>query len=168
MENPILYKSFDPEARFWLSNLGNYNEGPFKKKHPKLNLSACDAYQQLMGECFFFLESIDLCDKQVNGDKKVWKKSFSGRIAFTLGKLKTKNKQQSFEILNLPDLMSAKDAVYKLMKDVEGIEQPLGEITGKVKHEDYGFLSATEWYKLLVLTLKTNKHKIRAINKMFV
>lgn len=167
MANSNLYKSFDPEARFWLTNLGNYNEGPFKKKHPQLKQSACDAYQQLLGECYSYVESISLCDRQVNGDKKIGKKSFSGRIAFTLGKLKKKNKKQQFEVFDLPDLMSAKDAVYKLMKDVEGIDKPLDEIKGKVKHEDYGFLSAAEWYKLLIMTLKSNKKVVKSINQMF-
>ena len=64
--------------------------------------------------------------------------------------------------------MSAKDSVYKLMKDVANIEKPLNEIQGKVKHEDYGFLSATEWYKLLIMTLKVNRKQIKLINKMFI
>ena len=168
MANSILYKSFNLEARFWLSNLGNYNEGPFKKMHPKLKISPCGAYQQLLGECFFILDSISICEKQVNGDKVIGKKTFNGRIAFTLGRLKKNKIKQQFEGLDLPDLMSGKDAVYKLMKDVEGLDKPLGELTGKVKHEDYGFLSAEEWYKLMVLTLKSNRKRIKTLNQMFI
>ncbi len=105
MKNSNLYKTFDPEARFWLSNLGNYNEGPFKKEHPQLKLSACDAYQKLLGECYFFVECINLCDRQINSDKQIGKKSFSGRVAFTLGKLKNRNKKQQFDVLELPVLL---------------------------------------------------------------
>ena len=166
--NPKLYKSFDPEARFWLSNLSNYNEGPFKKENPNLKQSACDVYQKVLGESYFYVENILLCGRQVNSEKKIGGKSFSGRIVFALGKLKKKNKKQKINSLELPDLMSAKDAVYKLMKDVENLEKPLSEIEGKVKHEDYGYLSAIEWYKLLVLTLKKKQKEINAVNKMFI
>ncbi len=164
---PNLYQSFDTESRFWLSNLNNYNEAPFLKKHVKTNQSAQDVYQEVFGESLQCIENIKLCTQQVNTSTKIGKKSFAGRILFSVGTPKRK-KRQNFPTLVLSDILTTQNTVYKLMKEAERLSGILRGIKGKVQHADYGYLSAEEWYKLIIITLKSNKKRINTINKMFI
>ena len=172
----IYQNDFLPTAKYLLKELEYYGENQFKKKTEVSEWTIGQLYHHVIqGSYDNHFKAIRNCLKKEGGDLK-GRKNLIGYFVFITGfyppiKLQGLSNYSPSQIENIA---KAKDSVYGYLKEMQKIAIEIdkaGEAKYKVKHRNFGRLTALEWYKLIVIHQKHHlkqKKKIDKILRTFV
>lgn len=166
----IYDKLIMPEAKYWLKELEYYGENQFKKKTEASDWTIGQVYAHVSNDMLNdYIKTIGNCLDNPGADSKGGK-TFKGFLVFLLnnmfGKYKTAD---SYTPAQPENLVKARDMIYRFLKETQRLASMLdkaGETTGKIKHPHFGFLTATEWYRLCYMHMshhRAQKYRIDEI-----
>lgn len=161
-----IYKQFEPIGKSWLTDLNNYNEVPFQRKTSQIKWSLGQIYDHLSDSTIdFHLKGVETCINTPQPGKKSW----CGKMVFLKGSFNNKKLKVFMEDQFTPEqpenISFCKDKMIRVLKHMDewGRKITQENINNKAEHPILGFLTAQEWYKLVILHFdyhKKNKTKI--------
>lgn len=151
-----LYTQLKPLLYYFLTQLENYNEGPFNRKIERYGFSVGFLYKDLCEE--FNVKIITGIEECISGgDSKSKGKSFKGFTSMILNKgvrSNSRSMSEAYSPHNNFTISMLRDELYRIMKRMEALEQeinkqPKDELSkNKSAHAKLGFLTSKQWYKL--------------------
>jgi hypothetical protein len=161
-----LYRQFQPIGKLWLLNLNNYNEVPFKRKTSKIRWSLSEIYGHLCHSTLdFHLKGLEECfvNPQTGG------KSLGGKLVFLRRSFDNKKlkafMEKEYAPTEIEGIGVTRNQVIRVLKQMDEWGEKILTIDKqhKAKHPVLGYLSACEWYRLVIFHFEyhtKNKNKI--------
>ena len=170
------YKEFEKEAKFWLVELENYNEGPFSALTPNSEWTMGQLYEHLFQYTVYCTEKIE--ESITVSSEGVAKLTFAGKMVFSLGSFFGKKAKDSKMIIpDLPsqpeDIMDARNKIIRCLKLMDEANDLINLHSDTAKesvseHPVFGSLSAIQWFDLIIRHFKHHRKQKRKIDNYFI
>ena len=166
-----IYKDFQPIGKSWLVELNNYNEVPFKRKTSKIKWSLGEIYSHLCTSTLdFHLRGVEKCLIEPTKGGKTW----TGKVVFLKGSFNNKKLRSYMENEHSPkeaeDISAIKDKMIRVLKHMDEWGSKITEdnMSQKAEHPVLGYLTATEWYRLVILHFQYHRKNKTKINNFLM
>lgn len=151
-----LYIELKPQLYYFLTQLENYNEGPFNREIKGHGFSVGFVFKEVCEEFNVrVIPGIEQCLS--GGDKSAKGKTLKGFFSVMLNKSVrsgTRSFSEQYSSHNNFSIPMIRDELYRVMKRMEALDQEMATAgkpdlkKNKSKHDKLGYLNAVEWYKL--------------------
>ncbi len=157
MKGKKLYKEIENRIKLWLDDLEKYNEGPFKLKLEKYDMSVNYVYDYIIHRLNdYYLPHITESGKKQKEEKGG--KGFIGLWNFMTGSITPFSYKLPVEAKHTAvskDIMDVKDKLLRLLKALRDAAAYIGEgkQSGRYRHDKLGALKPAEWYQAAIFEL---------------